>query len=396
LNLLSELSILDKLLVKYYSQHKGDAVILALLDQSAAFDTIDHDILLDRLSARFGISGTALSWFTSYLSDKRQSVSVSGFPSSPCSLLYGVPQGSVLGPILNVLYISPMHDIIASTGIFDHYYADDTQEYQSFHLKPGAIDQQLAFSCLSASITEQKKWLSKNQLKLNAEKIDALLLSSPSNVKSLVSCPLELGDALIIPSPVVRNLGVLLDSHLIMDHQIRSSCRKAYFHLRRIAKIKRFLLRPAICQLVRAFVISQLDYGNSLLVGLPNSQLERLQRVQNSAARLIFGARRFDHITPILRTLHWLPIKQRIKFKIAVLVIRCLIGVAPQYLIDAIAIRRPCRELLSSSQLLLHSLSSRTKTYGYRSFSLLLLVFGTRFQLICVYWQSTPTLLLFL
>jgi len=106
---------------------------------------------------------------------------------------------------------------------------------------------------------------------------------------------------------------------------------------------------------VRAFVISQLDYGNSLLVGLPNSQLERLQRVQNSAARLISGARRFDHITPILRTLHWLPIKQRIIFKIAVLVFRCLIGVAPQYLIDAIEIRRPCRELRSSSQLLLHS-----------------------------------------
>jgi hypothetical protein len=124
-----------------------------------------------------------------------------------------------------------MHDIIASTGILDHYYADDTQEYQSFHLKPGAIDQQLAFSCLSASITEQKKWLSNNRLKLNSEKTDALLVSSPSNVKSLVSCPLELGDALIIPSPVVRNLGVLLDSHLTMDHQIHSTCRKAYFHL---------------------------------------------------------------------------------------------------------------------------------------------------------------------
>jgi hypothetical protein len=86
----------------------------------------------------------------------------------------------------------------------------------SVHLKPGAIDQQLAFSCLSASITEQNKWLSNNRLKLNSEKTDALLVSSPSNVKSLVSCPLELGDALIIPSPVVRNLGESLNLALAL------------------------------------------------------------------------------------------------------------------------------------------------------------------------------------
>jgi hypothetical protein len=103
----SFLKVLNDLLL---AVEKGDAVILALLDQSAAFDTTDHDILLDRLSARFGISGTALFWFTSYISDRRQSVSVSGFSSSPCPLIYGVSQGSVLGPILCVLYISPMHD----------------------------------------------------------------------------------------------------------------------------------------------------------------------------------------------------------------------------------------------------------------------------------------------
>jgi hypothetical protein len=103
----SFLKVLNDLLL---AVEKGDAVILALLDQSAAFDTTDHDILLDRLSARFGISGTALFWFTSYISDRRQSVSVSGFSSSLCPLIYGVSQGSVLGPILCFLYISPMHD----------------------------------------------------------------------------------------------------------------------------------------------------------------------------------------------------------------------------------------------------------------------------------------------
>jgi hypothetical protein len=95
------------------------------------------------------------------------------------------------------------------------------------------------------------------------------------------------GGASIIPSPVVRNLGVLLDSHLTMEQQINTSCRSSYFHLRPIARIKKFLYLPAVIQLVHAFVLFHIDYGNALLVGLPATHLAKLQRVQNSAARLI-------------------------------------------------------------------------------------------------------------
>ncbi len=139
--------------------------------------------------------------------------------------------GSVLGPIFYVLYILPMHEKFASTGILDDYYADDTQEYQSFHLTPGAIGQQLAFSCLSASIIEQKKWLTHNRSKLNAEKTNALLVSSASNIKCVILCPLVLNDALITLSPVVHYLGVLLHSHLKVGLQLCSGSKKTYFHL---------------------------------------------------------------------------------------------------------------------------------------------------------------------
>lgn len=146
---------------------------------------------------------------------------------------------------------------------------------------------------------EQKKWLPHNWSKLNAEKTNALLVSSASNIKCVILCPLVLNDALITPSPVVHNLGVLLHSHLKVDLQLRSGSKKTYFHLQWIAKIKIFLSRPAICLLVRVFLISYLDYWNSLLVSLPNSQLEILQYEWNSsAARLITGARRFDKIYP--------------------------------------------------------------------------------------------------
>ena len=108
------------------------------------------------------------------------------------------------------------------------------------------------------------------------------------------------GGAHIFPSPVVRNLGVLLDSHRSMEAQINSSCKKAYYHLRRIARIKRFLSQSAVVQLVRAFVLSQLAYGNALLVGLPAARFAKLQLVQNSAARLICSKSKFANLVVTL------------------------------------------------------------------------------------------------
>jgi hypothetical protein len=187
-----------------------------------------------------------------------------------------------------------------------HYFADDSHEYESFIPSPSAADQQQAYNNLSACLADQGKWLAANRLKLNEDKTDALLVSSKDSVeKQLISSiSLVFGGSHIFPSSVVRNLGVLLDSHLLMEAQINSSCKKAYYHLVRIAKIKRFLSQSAVIQLVRTFVLSQVDYGNALLVGLPATRIVKLQRVQKSAARLICGVLHCESITPVLRSLH--------------------------------------------------------------------------------------------
>jgi hypothetical protein len=264
-----------------------------------------------------------------------------------------------------------MHEIAASFGISDHYFADDSQEYDSFTPSLSAADQHRVCDNLAASLAEQGKWLAVNRLKLNEDKTDALLVSSKDNVakKRIASIPLVVGDARIIPSPVVRNLGVLLDSHLTMEQQINASCRSSYFHLRRIARIKKFLSLPAVIQLVHAFVLSHIDYGNALLVGLPATRLAKLQRVQNSAARLIMGVSRRESITPVLCSLHWLPVCQRIEVKIAVQVFRCLVGLAPQYVSALISLRDAGRESRSSFQLLLFSPRSHMKSFGDQAFS---------------------------
>jgi hypothetical protein len=313
----------------------GDAAVLALLDQSSAFDTIDHSILLHRLNALFGISGIVHSWFSSYLSGRLQSVCIAGVPSAAVLLLFGVPQGSVLGPILFTLYNSPIHSISQKHSVADHYYADDDQKYLRFALGDSnseQADQQRAFSQLSSCIAETKMWMADNFIQLNDPKTDALVVFSEFSKRKPAKIDLVVGAASITSSSSVRNLGVILDENLTMRQQITKTCRSANFHLRRIAKVRKYLSRSATAQLVSAFVLSQMDYGNSLLAGLPADRLKPLKRVQLSAARVVTGARRRDRMTPHLMDLHWLPIPYRIDFKIAVLTYRCLNGCAPSYL----------------------------------------------------------------
>ena len=141
---------------------KGQGDLLVLLYLSAAFDTVDHDILIRRPENRFGLTGTALDWVRSYLSGRTQSVRVDSAISSPRSLAYGVPQGSVLGPVLFTLYTSPIHDTMHAHGVSDHEYADDTQEYLGFKLGDGGVDQSRAMAQMMQCVSEVHVWLRDN------------------------------------------------------------------------------------------------------------------------------------------------------------------------------------------------------------------------------------------
>ena len=146
---------------------RGHCVFLVLLDLSAAFDTVSHNILLDRLNSVLGIADDALKWINSYLSDRSQYVFISGNCSKSMNLKYGVPQGSVLGPALFSDYVSPVVSLIQSFGINAHCYADDTQLYVSF--TPG-VDEVEVRNRLESCISMLKAWMNKNRLKLNDKK----------------------------------------------------------------------------------------------------------------------------------------------------------------------------------------------------------------------------------
>ena len=348
---------------------RGSTVVLVLLDLSAAFDTIDHDILLQRLHESIGVTGTALQWFKSYLTNRSQQVLIEDAVSSSFDLLFGVPQGSVLGPILFTLYTLPLGDIARGLEIPRHFYADDSQLYVPFSVK---VKQEgiIAVNRLESCVTQIQSWMVINKLKLNADKTELLLIASPY-WRPRVDWPVfHVGPTEIVPASSARNIGATFDGCMDMHEHVSHTCSSAFFHLRNIAAIRKCLDKDSVAMLVHALVTSRLDMCNSLLFGVPVYMIKKLQRVQNFAARIICGVRKSEHISPSLRSLHWLPVSSRIDFKILLIVFKCLHDQAPNYLAELLMYYAPKRELRTRGYNILIVPRTKLKTYGDRAFSI--------------------------
>jgi hypothetical protein len=345
----------------------GNVSILILLDLSAAFDTVDHEILFKTLENYFGISGSVLAWFRSYLSDRTQAVSVDGCLSGSADLVYGVPQGSVLGPVLFTLYTRPLLLLLGMHAVESQSFADDTQLYK--HIHPSLVDS--AVQTLRRCIDDVKSWMTLSKLKLNDDKTEALLIHNhKSSYASTFPTSIQVGNSDIQLTPSARNLGYILSNNMSLDKHISHICRSAYTAIRQISSIRHYLTVSATKTLVCSLVLSRLDYCNSLLSGSPKHFIEKLQKVQNSAARLVLKAKKRDHVTPLLHSLHWLPIQARIDYKLSVLCHNFFSESCPSYLTELLSVYSPSRQLRSSADMRILSVpKTRTKTYGERSLS---------------------------
>ena len=337
---------------------------MCLHDLSAAFDTVDHQVLL----TRFGVDHTALKWFDSYLHPRYCKVNVGCSYSSDRLLDCCVPQGSLAGPNLFSVYSSTLQEhipvlvppfidpdcalvdpsLMVSTPITQDLIrtnvdlngsADDHSLKNTFRANDRLAEKQ-SIHTLELCLGEVKIWMDENQLHMNDLKTKFIMLGGQQQLKKCTTKFINVNGSTVERSAIVKYLGAWFDENLNMKEHITKKCHASMINIQRIKLIHRYLTEDSVKTLMMGLVVSHLDYCNTVLAGLPDIDIKRMQCVQNIAAKMILQRGKMDSSTQCLKELHWLPIRCRVKHKILTLVHKCLQGSAPGYL----------QELLSAAE----------------------------------------------
>jgi hypothetical protein len=260
-----------------------------------------------------------------------------------------VPQGSVLGPLLFITYITPVSRLIDSHGVEHHSYADDITLYIRLGSDPAS-----SRSKLLACAADVSSWFSDNDLLLNSSKSELIEFGRSTQLsKSSADSSYVLAGSSVTPVKSVKVLGVRLDDHLTLNQQISATCSSCAMELKALRHIRPHLDVKTANAVACSTVLSRVDYCNSLLVGSTAHNINRLQRVQNNAARTVLRAGRRANTNDSLKSLHWLPVTKRIDYKVALITYKTLSSSQPSYIRDMLSIYEPCRNLRSASKNLL-------------------------------------------
>ena len=307
---------------------KNMPTVVLLLDLSAAFDTVDHEKLLSILESEIGITGIALEWFRNFLTNRTQRVKVGESYSEVALLLYGVIQGSILGPRLFNIYIRSVYKRVEPTKFEIVGFADDHQLLKQFaiSLKLTALGDDIR-NCLSV----MADWMTEFFLCLNQSKTKILVVAPPAVRSEIIISGVILENSCIRFVESAKNLGFVIDSVLNFEDQINKVVKACFLTIRQLWKVKTYLTQQHLQVLVSSKIFSQLDYCNSLYYGLPVCTINKLQRVQNCAARLVWKSKiPFNSsLDAIYNSLHWLRVRFRIIYKVVLIVHNCLHDNAP-------------------------------------------------------------------
>ena len=222
---------------------------------------------------------------------------------------------------------------------------------------------------LEECVADVQSWMTTNNLKLNKNKSEFVLLRSRAMLNKLLQSVLTFGNSYLHPKESCRNLGVTIDANMTLADHISGISRSVRFQLRNLSHIRKFLTRRATEYVVHSLISSRLDFCDALLFNLPDYQLCRLQRLQNSVARLVTLTKTVSHISHVLRSLRWLPVRERVLFEILLLVFQSLNGTSSSYIEELIQPYQQARQLRSTNTGLL-GVPRTQHSWGNRAFSL--------------------------
>ena len=311
-------------ILKAIDDKKLTAVVL--LDMSKAFDSLDHDILISKLKD-VGLSSEALNWFTSYLTNRYQSVRINSTLSEALNLESGVPQGSILGPLLFSIYVNDLPSITSKCPT--ESYVDDTKMYMCFSAKE--CDSTMLF--INEDLERIRNGCIQNLLLINPGKTQLMVYGSRQIVAKLPECSqLSLLGKALTPNESIKDLGVNFDRNLNFNEHIIKVPAQCMSALGQINRVKHVFNKELLITIINSLVFSKLFYCSSVWSMISEGNIKKLQSVQNFAARIIGGLRKYDHVTPILKELQWIPVKKHLFYRDAVLAFKCMNGLAPNYL----------------------------------------------------------------
>ena len=308
----------------------NQCTVIVFLDLSAAFDTIDHEKLLSIMFEELGITGAALQWFRSFLVGRTQQVRINGNYSESLEVLFGAPQGSVLGPELFSIYVRNQPKVFEKCHFNASAFADDSNGRKTFAL---TFQYEVLKNEVPRCLEEIGKWMNFQSLKINPDKTEILLLFPKSMENEVIIKGTIIGPQQCIRfSDVVKNVGVWIDKHLDMSDHVNKIVAHSYKILKDIGSVRSMLTQDHTETLVHAVISSRLDYCNTLFYNMSRENTNKLQKVQNAAARIVVRKRKRQSISGSIRELHWLRVESRIIFKILLLVYKGIRGTSSKNL----------------------------------------------------------------
>lgn len=321
----------------------SEVTYLVLLDYSKAFDVINIELLVAKLHY-YGCDLHTLNWFRSYLTGRNQQVIINGVVSNRLPVTHGVPQGSILGPLLFSIFTSDLPSILTPECCI-HMYADDTQLYMSSALH--SVDSTITKLNVNLSLVYQ--WSSENGLILNPKKSAALCIGTSAacaKESHYRHTDLKLWDCTIKIGGVAKNLGVTIDNTLSFEKHVNKKCSLCYFKLKSLYKFKYILPSDTKWNLVNSLVLSNLDYCSPVYYNFLSAALKnRLQVIQNCCLRFAYNINRRDHVTPFYISLGILKICGRFELQFSLMVFNVIKSKSPNYLYSLLIERSSVHDL---------------------------------------------------